>query len=365
MFWFVVASLMPAALLAAAFAAGGVWPALALGYTTVVVALTDKFGTGHLPVRDEAAVLRAADRLSVVLALAHFGLLAWGLWAICAAEWLGLGQSVLAALALGLFMGQVSHPNAHELIHRPSRGLRMLGAGIYVSLLFGHHVSAHLRVHHVAVATPEDPNSAPKGQSFYRFWPRAWIGSFRAGLAAESAAMRRRQRPAPVWRHPYVMWCAGAVLCLCAAYGVAGGRGVAVYVALAGYAQAQLLMADYVQHYGLRRQRRADGRREPAGAQHSWNARPWYSSAMMLNAPRHSDHHLNPMRAYPALRLDPDMPVLPYAMPVMAVLALAPPVWRRVMDPRVARWSAAAGGVGQTGVDLPQSGHADAVPDSP
>jgi alkane 1-monooxygenase len=82
---------------------------------------------------------------------------------------------------------------------------------------------------------------------------------------------------------------------------------------------------------------------ERAGPQHSWNAPQWFSSAMMLNAPRHSDHHLHPGRPFPALRLDPaDMPVLPHSMPVMATLALAPPLWRRAMAPCVSRWSAAA-----------------------
>ncbi|HSG55886.1 MAG TPA: fatty acid desaturase, partial [Paracoccaceae bacterium] len=107
----------------------------------------------------------------------------------------------------------------------------------------------------------------------------------------------------------------------------------------------QLLLSDYVQHYGLRRRTRADGRLEPVGPQHSWNAAPWFSAAVMLNAPRHSDHHLNPARPYPALRLDAaSMPVLPRSLPVMAMLALWPAAWRRVMDAKVALWQDPGGG---------------------
>ena len=94
-----------------------------------------------------------------------------------------------------------------------------------------------------------------------------------------------------------------------------------------------------MQHYGLRRkisETDADGGKpEPVRAAHSWNSPQLWSSAMMLNAPRHSDHHQHPMRPYPALTLDSRMPVLPHALPVMAVIALWPPLWRRVMDPRV------------------------------
>ncbi|MGD9862186.1 MAG: alkane 1-monooxygenase [Pseudodonghicola sp.] len=334
---FAIASLTPAALIAAACLAGGPWPALALVYMTVFVALADLLGPEALPEIEGAE--RAANRLSVALAAAHFLLLPLGVWAIAAGPVLGPAGRVLTGLALGLFLGQVSHPNAHELIHRAPRGLRRLGVAIYVSILFGHHASAHPRVHHVHVATDRDPNSARLGEGIYRFFPRAWTGSFAAGLRAETAA-RARRAGGRRGLHPYAIYIGGAALSLALAWALAGGRGALVLLGLAAYAQAQLLLADYVQHYGLRRAVDATGKAEPAGPQHSWNAPQWYSSALMLNAPRHSDHHQNPTRAYPALRLDPErMPVLPRSMPVMAVIALVPPLWRRIMDRRVRRWT--------------------------
>lgn len=339
MFRFSIASLTPVALIAAACLAGGPWPVLALVYMTVFVALADRLGPEALPPLDEARTRRAANALSVALGAAHFGLLPLGVWAIAEGPAPGPLGRVLTGLALGLFLGQVSHPNAHELIHRSSRWLRRLGVAIYSSILFGHHASAHPKVHHVHVATDRDPNSARFGEGIYRFFLRAWIGSFRAGLRAENAARARRQDGAR-GPHPYAVYTGGAVLTLAAAWGLAGGRGVAVLLALAAYAQAQLLLADYVQHYGLRRAVYDTGKPEPAGPQHSWNAPHWYSSSLMLNAPRHSDHHMHPGRTYPALRLDPArMPVLPHSLPVMAVIALLPPLWRRVMDPRVGAWT--------------------------
>ncbi len=334
---FVFASLTPVVLIVAACLVGGVWPALALGYMTVFVALADRLGPEALPEIEGAEP--AANRLSVALGLAHMVLLPLGVWAIAAGPVLGPAGAVGTGLALGLFLGQVSHPNAHELIHRPSRGLRRLGVAVYVTLLFGHHASAHPKVHHVHVATDRDPNSARLGEGIYRFFLRAWIGSFRAGLRAETAARARRAGGAR-GVHPYVIYLGGAAATLALAGLLAGGAGVAVLLALCAYAQAQLLLADYVQHYGLRRGVAANGRIEPAGAQHSWNAPQWYSSALMLNAPRHSDHHQNPGRAFPALRLDPErMPILPRSMPVMAVIALVPPLWRRVMDRRARVWA--------------------------
>ena len=334
---FVLASLTPAVLLFAACLLGGPWPALALGYMTVFVVLVDRLGPEALP-RIEGAEA-AANRLSVALGLAHLLLLPLGVWAIAAGPVLDGAGRVLTGLALGLFLGQVSHPNAHELIHRSARGLRRLGVAVYVTLLFGHHASAHPKVHHVHVATDRDPNSARLGEGVYRFFLRAWIGSFRAGLRAETAARARRAGGAR-GLHPYVIYLGGAVATMAMAGLLAGWSGVAVLVALCAYAQAQLLLADYVQHYGLRRATGPDGRVEPAGPGHSWNAPQWYSSALMLNAPRHSDHHQNPARPFPALRLDPArMPLLPRSMPVMAAIALVPPLWRRIMDRRARAWA--------------------------
>ena len=82
-----------------------------------------------------------------------------------------------------------------------------------------------------------------------------------------------------------------------------GFSGLLAYLLLAVYAQLQLLLSDYVQHYGLRR-REIEGEDdvEPVAPWHSWNSSHWFSGGLMLNAPRHSDHHMHPARPYPELR---------------------------------------------------------------
>jgi len=139
-----------------------------------------------------------------------------------------------------------------------------------------------------------------------------------------------------------VAYITGAVLIILAALLIGGLKGGLAAICLAGIAQTQLMMSDYVQHYGLSRRMLDNGKPEPVGSRHSWNAPHMMSSALMLNAPRHSDHHAHPARPFPALRLDDDMPMLPRSLPVMACVALYPRLWRRVMDPRVADWQAPA-----------------------
>ena len=332
MWLFALATLAPVALTLSAAVWGGWWSLIAPFYMAGFVPVLDELVKRVTPPRADQE-FPAADPLSVVIALSHFVLL------IAAILTFGSERSIAEKLglfiALGLFFGQVSNSNAHELIHRQSRFLRRLGTWVYISLLWGHHASAHVLVHHRFVATEADPNSARKGESFYRFAKRAAIGSFREGYAQERLRLSRIGKPAR--ENPYVVYVAGGVGFMVLSLALGGIKGLIWFIFLCLFAQCQLLLSDYVQHYGLRRAEGANGKPEPVSDRHSWNSPHWYSSALMLNAPRHSDHHARPMRPYPALTLT-EGPKLPRSLPVMACVALYPRLWKRVMDPRVAEW---------------------------
>ncbi len=310
---------------------------------TLVVILCDRAG-----VAARAGAGMATGQPLLIAAL-HFTILPAVLLAVGLPGHLNGAETALLLMGAGLFFGQVSNACAHELIHRQGRAARRLGAAIYVSLLNGQHVSAHLLVHHVHAGTDKDPNSAPLGQSFWRFAARASVTEFTAGWRAENA----RQRPGQL--HPYAVWLGGAALSLALASLLAGAAGTVALLAMSAYAHLQLLLSDYLQHYGLRRQV-VGGRTEPMGPQHSWNApQPW-SAALMLNAPLHSDHHMHPGRSFDQLRLDRNRaPVLPRSVPVMGALAFVPPLWRRVMDPRVRRLTGEVPHTPATGIRLPAS----------
>lgn len=366
---FAVATIFPApfliigALTVARDSVGGwaVW--VALLYITAFVFLMDEYtprarDTAEAPPHQTRDVF--ANVLSFTLAVLHFLLLALLVWSLGGGagnsgggsgegsgegSGISLAQKIALFWAGGLYLGQVSNANAHELIHRNARSLRHLGKWIYISLLFGHHNSAHLLVHHIHVATPNDPNTARLGESFYRYFPRAWLGSFRHGLRAEHR--RLAQTGARPWgpRDPYVTYLAGAAGFMGLSWLIAGSGGIGVYLGLALYAQIQLLLSDYVQHYGLERtmftpkDKTQKTRYEPVAPRHSWNSPHRLSSLMMLNAPRHSDHHAHPAKPFPALRLScqDGAPTLPYSLPAMATLALWPRMWHKVMTRRITR----------------------------
>ncbi|MDQ2093526.1 alkane 1-monooxygenase [Rhodalgimonas zhirmunskyi] len=330
MIGFVLAILAQVGLLVLGALWGGGWAVAALVYITAFAAALDRVVPRLFPDAAQGAEFPSGARFSVALGLIHFALLGLVLHVI-SGDALSVAEKLFIFVAYALFFGQVSHPNAHELIHRSARFPRLLGRWVYISLLFGHHASAHVLVHHSYVGTEKDPNSPKLGASFYHFFAKAWRGSFTQGLKAETALRARGSRARRRWSHPYVQYVGGAVGFVVAAAVLFGAKGLIAYLTLALYAQVQILLADYVQHYGLRRVIRDNGKPEPVSDAHSWNSPHWFSSALMVNAPRHSDHHLHPSRPYPGLRLRDGMPILPHSLPVMAVLALYPPIWRRVM----------------------------------
>jgi alkane 1-monooxygenase len=295
---YAVVTLVPLGLLGLGATLWGGFAVMALVWLTLIAAVMD-----HVlapPGGTTGAPTAWADRLSILLALGHLALLPPVLVAL-AAPGLSPGQKIALFLATASFIGQVSHPNAHELIHRRNRFLAGLGALVYVSIGFGHHVSAHRLVHHRFVATPEDPNTPRMGESFWRYLPRAWVGSFREGLRAEAG--RRATRREPDQPLLGLVRRRGVLTAILAAL-LAGPVGLAALLGLWALSGMQILLSDYIQHYGLQRLPLPSGRLEPVGPHHSWNAPKGFSSYLMMNAPSHSEHHLHPDRRYDELAGD-------------------------------------------------------------
>ncbi|MFC3182591.1 alkane 1-monooxygenase [Cypionkella sinensis] len=333
---FALASLLPLALFGAGVVCGGWWAVAGLVYMTGFAACLDQISGWFQGDAAEGAEFPAADALLVAVALGALGLMPVAVWAVAGASGLSVGGQLAVFAGTGLWLGQVANPAAHELIHRPSRGLFRLGALVYCWLLFGHHTSAHRLVHHRHAASAQDPNTARSGEGYYAFLLRAWGGSFRRGWAAEDALRAKGK----TGLHPYAIYIGMALVCLGLGFAIAGVWGALVWGALAVHAQCQLMLSDYVQHYGLVRAVRADGRLEPVSVRHSWNAPHWFSSAFMLNAPRHSDHHAHPARPYPALSLPgrEEAPMLPWPLPAACMIALCPPLWKRAIRPHLKPW---------------------------
>ena len=224
---------------------------------------------------------------------------------------------------------------AHELGHKQT-GIEKLLAKITLAVpAYGHFCVEHNRGHHVLVATPDDPASSRLGESIYAFTLREIPGTFKRGWELEKSRLQKQGKSS--WSidndilQSYAM---SAVLqgALIYAFGWIMVPFLAVHNFWAWY---QLTSANYIEHYGLLREKKGNGRYERCQPYHSWNANFIMTNLALFHLQRHSDHHANPTRRYQSLRNFEDIPELPNGYYGMYLLAYIPWLWYRVMDHRV------------------------------
>lgn len=238
------------------------------------------------------------------------------------------------ALSLGAATG-ISINTAHELGHKTNRFERWLAKITLAPVAYGHFFVEHNRGHHVRVATAEDPASARYGESFWAFLPRTVVGSVRSAWRLERTRLARLGRPPWTWRNEVLHAWAMTVVVWGIAIAIGGVVVIPFLVIQAVYGASLLEVVNYVEHYGLGRRKLPNGRYERCTPQHSWNSNHVVTNLFLYQLQRHADHHANPTRSYQALRHFDDAPQLPAGYATMILLAYVPPLWYRVMNPRV------------------------------
>ncbi|WP_322077125.1 alkane 1-monooxygenase [Burkholderia cepacia] len=238
------------------------------------------------------------------------------------------------ALSLGAATG-ISINTAHELGHKTDRFERWLAKITLAPVAYGHFYVEHNRGHHVRVATAEDPASARYGESFWAFLPRTVTGSIRSAWRLEKARLERLGHSPWTWHNEVLHAWAMTVVVWGIAIAMAGKVVIPFLVIQAVYGASLLEVVNYVEHYGLGRRKLPNGRYERCTPQHSWNSNHVVTNLFLYQLQRHADHHANPTRSYQALRHFDDSPQLPAGYATMILFAYVPPLWYRVMNPRV------------------------------
>ncbi|HUO80987.1 MAG TPA: alkane 1-monooxygenase [Steroidobacteraceae bacterium] len=339
---FVLPLLLPL-LVVAGYRLGGAWNFLTVGWLFVALPLADfALGPDPRPVledgRGSAGWARFFDAILYLWVPLQLALLVWA--AAVFPSLPDLASRAGLAYSTGVVTGGVGIVVAHELGHRRRFFERALGCTLLASVGYAHFYIEHNKGHHARVATPEDPATARAGESFWHFLPRTVAGQFASAWRIERARLAARGL-GPASAANRMLWAVAAPLAIVAGLGLwRGAAGVALFVVQAGVAVTLLELVNYLEHYGLVRRRRADGRYESVTARHSWNSSQQLSNWFLFNLQRHSHHHAHVTRHYQELLHMPDAPQLPTGYGGMLVFALVPPLWRRIMDPRLEAWRA-------------------------
>ncbi|WP_146588391.1 alkane 1-monooxygenase [Puniceibacterium confluentis] len=339
-FWISLA-LIPLVWLGAA--KGGAWILLTPVLTWYLFSLLDALLGLDLDNPDpqtDAALLVWHRAITLIWTPLQFLSLFALIWYVARATHLSGLETFGVFFGCGVMTGTIGINYAHELMHQKNRFERWMADLLLAMVLYSHFRSEHLLVHHRYVGTPRDPVTARYNEGFYRFFPRVLRQSLISSFRAERDMLDRRglpwtHRSNPFWRY---LGLQAAMLVLSLLLG--GTTGLLCFVAQAFVAIWQLELVNYVEHYGLTRRHLGNGRYEHVLPRHSWNACQRATNWLLINLQRHSDHHYKPDRRFPLLQTyaADDAPQLPYGYPVMTVAALVPPLWRRVMNPRVRQW---------------------------
>lgn len=264
--------------------------------------------------------------------------LIFGLWQILVVDAFALWEDVILAILLTM-EAQAVFVIGHELVHRRTTWERRIGEFLLACASYPQYATEHVYIHHAKVGTPHDVGSAPKGESFWKYFPREVVSNLTNSWQVASERLARRQLSRwhysnPFWRYAlFVAFWYGLVVSM------GGVWAIPIYAFLGLGCVFSMKISNYFQHYGLRRVLLPNGRWEKISPRHSWNADWKFTNWMFFKMQRHADHHAMATRIYPQLQNRPDeSPELPGTYGDMMNLVLRPRRWFDKMDPLVDQW---------------------------
>lgn len=336
---FLLAFMAPATFLFGVWLGGG-WTFLTVAYSYVAMPLLEPL-VGYE--RGEAAGPAGPRRSALGRAILwswlpmKAGLLIYALGLIASGALSALEISGLT-LSFGLISGGLSIVFAHELMHSPSRAERAMAEALMSSCTYTHFCIEHVAGHHRRVATREDPASARYGESLYAFVPRSVGGGLKSAWRIEKRRLEKKGLGLWNFENRMLRYAAEVIVLYGLVIGFFGWAGGLFMLIQSYFAVSLLETINYLEHYGLERQRLEDGRYERIGPQHSWDSGSRVTNWHTLNLGRHADHHGIASRPFEHLRLHPEAPQLPAGYSAMLLMAMVPPLWFHYMNSELEAW---------------------------
>lgn len=245
------------------------------------------------------------------------------------AMWVG---AIAGAALLNATAGTVA---GHELTHRTAKPFDLfLGRWMLAFTADTSFAIEHVYGHHVRIGTVSDPATARRGESFYQFTRRSTIFSYVHAYQLERARLAKLGKT--IWNpfnSPFMMGNLENLSFFVVAYAMAGFTGLAIWFVVAFIGKQFLELTNYFEHYGLVREPS-----QPVQPRHSWNSNHWMSSNVLYSLARHSHHHAEADAPYWTLRAYPNAPMLPAGYLSMIIIALFPPLFKRLMVPALNAW---------------------------
>jgi len=263
-----------------------------------------------------------------------YGLIIWSLWSLTIFDY-ELYEIFGLTFSVGIALGSNGINVAHELGHRKTFWERTLGKILLLPALYMHFYIEHNFGHHLHAATKEDPASAKYNQSVYSFWVTSIIGQYISAWKIQWNLLINHNKSFVSFKNDMLWYAVFQITYLILVYLFFGiiGMYVALFIAFSGILLLESI--NYIEHYGLKRNKMNSGRYERVNEIHSWNSNHVLGRMMLYELTRHSDHHHRAHKKYQLLEYHEKSPQMPYGYPTSMVLSLIPPLWFSIMNKRI------------------------------
>lgn len=242
-------------------------------------------------------------------------------------------------LSLGILLATNAINVAHELGHRTNTFDRSLAKLLLLPCLYMHFYLEHNFGHHKNVATPQDPATSRLNQNVYGFWITSVIKQYRNAWQIQLKLLNQHQHSFFSIKNDMLFYHLFQFSYLAIIYTYLGTFVLLCAIIVGAISFLFLETINYIEHYGLQRKKLPSGRYERVQPHHSWNSNHYIGRIVLYELTRHSDHHYKASKKYQLLENITDSPQLPFGYPTSILLAMLPPLWFRVMNPRVPQFS--------------------------
>ncbi len=239
--------------------------------------------------------------------------------------------------SMGLMCGVFGINAGHELGHRANRLEQLMGEILLLTSLDMHFLPYHNAGHHYNVATPEDAATAGRNEWLFAFWIKSHFRSYYDAWKIEGQRMKKLRRMKFSVYNRMVVYTIANIITLSAILYFFGFEVLLAFLAASVIGILLLETVNYIEHYGLLRQKIENGRYERVNHQHSWNSDHLLGRLFLFNLSRHSDHHYNGSKKYQLLNSLSESPQMTTGYPGMMLFSLVQPLWFRFMNKRLDR----------------------------
>jgi len=238
-------------------------------------------------------------------------------------------------ISFGIISSTIAINVSHELIHRHDNFSKNTGKLLLATVCYVGFSIEHIKGHHVKVSTPEDASSAKFNQNIFHFLPLAIFYNIKNAFIIENARLKKHHHPFFTIENELLQGYFISAMLLIICFWLGGLLGIIFFLGQSLVAIIELETVNYIEHYGLTRKKKDNGRYEKVTPLHSWNSNDRFSNLLLYNLQRHSDHHAHPHRPFQILRHMKKSPQLPAGYMTMMSVAWLPPLWFAIMNPKV------------------------------